>query len=163
MRALLVFSSKAGRTKSVAEAIAAGLKEKAFEVDFAPLLPVQKGKPRGEKKKAGETELQQTVFDAAPYDFVVFGSPVFGLYPKRKISRLMEAYIRQCSGIEGKNAVVFLTCFGVPGTALKKISAMLQSRGAKVIDSMIVAYLLGVSQKQLEDAKEFGKRISLLV
>ncbi|GEM_PF-1349315 len=164
---MIVFFSKAGRTKSVADAIAAGLRENGAEVDFAQLELLEKKKTKNknaqEKKRNDDVELKPVQLDVSDCDAVFFGSPVFGLMPKRKISKAMETYIRQCSGIEGKKAIVFLTCFGVPGTALKKISGMLQARNASVTDSLTVAYLLGISKKQLEQAREFGKRIAAIV
>jgi len=136
--------------------MAAGLKESGSEVELSELKVVKKKS----KPKNAEIELQPVQKELSAYDLLVIGSPVFGLSPKRKIAKAVEAYLRQCSGIEGKKVAVFLTCFGIPGTALKKISGIIQSRGAIVADSLVVAYLLSISAKQFEEAKEFGKRIA---
>lgn len=156
MKLLFVYPINAKKTMRIAESISAGFQEKGWQAEF---LPLELEKRNGKSKQPVEPELKPVSLDVSSFDVVAFGSPVFGLNPKRKVSKTIELFIKQCSGIEEKKAIVFLTCFGLAGTALKRVQGMLQVRNAKFVDSLIVTYLLGVSKKQLTEAKEFGKRL----
>jgi flavodoxin len=148
LKALIVFYSNSGRTKSIAEEIARGLAEKSVENQLLPLDKAKKSKANQKNR-----ERKENGFDIGEFDLLVVGS-------KRKISRELESFIKECKGLDGKKSVVFLTCFGVAGTSLKKITGMLNARGSTVIDSLVITYLLGISAKQLESAREFGKKIT---
>lgn len=107
-------------------------------------------------KPSKKISLISTKTDLSEFDFVFFGSTVEGMAPKRKLPDEMLVYLRECKGIEGKKAAVFLPAFGVAGTVAKKMESVLQTRNVQIIDTLILQYLLSISQKQLEQVKAFG-------
>lgn len=105
---------------------------------------------------AKKISLISTKTDLTEFDFVFFGSTVEGMAPKRKLPEEMLVYLRECKGIEGKKAAVFLPAFGVAGTVAKKMESVLQTRNVQIIDTLILQYLLSLSKAQLDQVKAFG-------
>ena len=102
--------------------------------------------------------LVATKTDLSAFDFVFFGCTVEGMAPKRKVPDEMLAYLRECRGIEGKKAAIFLPAFGVAGTVGQKIESVLQTRNVKVVDTLVLPYLISLSKEQLEQAKAFAQK-----
>jgi flavodoxin len=159
-RALVAFFSKTGRTESIAMALAKGLAQAGCIIETLKISAAQKRKNSGNKKKTlVRLGLRPEQLDLGAFDIVCIGSPVQGMAPKRKISPETEAFIKKCHGLDGKKVAVFVSCFGIPGTTIKRMAALLQTRGALVVGSLAVPYLLSISKKDLDGAEEFAKAI----
>lgn len=78
------------------------------------------------KKKA---EIEDTIFDLSSYAMVCFGTPVwaFGMAPA------LRAYLDKCTGLEGKQVILFTTCGSGSGNnkCLSEIQAVVSKKGAK--------------------------------
>ncbi|MFH0955291.1 MAG: hypothetical protein V1777_04270 [Candidatus Micrarchaeota archaeon] len=132
-----------------------------------PSLPSEKElisiKALKEKQKKGFLDLNpqekislvSTKTDLSGFDFVFFGSTIEGMSPKRKIPDEMLTYLRECKGIEGKKAALFLPAFGVAGTVAKKMESVLQTRNVTIVDTLVLPYLLNITAPQLEQIKTF--------
>lgn len=88
------------------------------------------------------------------YDLVYVGTKVTGTWGG-KFSSSLASYLRDCTGLEGKKAVVFVTpkLFGT-GKAIKRIMNLLEEKGGIVID-------FG-SLRKLSEAEDLAKKISHL-
>ena len=152
MRTLIAFYSKTGNTERTANLIADGLQKAKPEckVVFQRLLPLKKF-----KLKKTEVKLKDCLDDWNGFDLVIIGSPV------RNFSshRVVNAYLKQCKNIKGKKAALFLTCMAMPGKAIKKMSGMINAEGGEIIDYLVLSGLIGLSDKKLEKAREFGEKL----
>ncbi|MBU0635576.1 hypothetical protein KKE06_00960 [Candidatus Micrarchaeota archaeon] len=158
MRIAIVFFSRAGKTAELADTISLALgPQKAELIQINVLKQKEKKKSFGLANKH-KLKLISTQTDLSKFDLIFFGSEVEGMSPKRKLPEEIIVYLQECTGIEGKSTAVFLNCFGIPGTSLQKIQSILQTRNAKIINNKIFTYLLGLTKKQLEEAKEFAQK-----
>jgi flavodoxin len=122
MKALVVYDSAYGNTKSVAEAIAGSLDELR-----ASSVPVSEFKP--ESLAAG--------------DLLVVGSPINGWRPTPKITALLSALGN--GALTGVKAAAFDTRVRmfIHGDAAKKISHALKAGGADIIAEPMPFYVRG--------------------
>ena len=134
MRVAIVFHSLSGNTRRVAELLAERL---AGTVDtdmvevrdrhqYSTLTAYAFGAPRALRGEAAEVE--PGAIDVGAYDVVVVGSPVWAFAPTPAANGAVAAL----RGIDGKEAVVFVTSGGGPGSAAGLLGAALEARGARV-------------------------------
>lgn len=110
MNIAVVYFSQTGQTLKVAEAMAAGLREKKHTVK---VLAMQKVKPA----------------DIKNCDLLGMGSPCFeSQAPAAVLTRLSS-----WPAMNGKPAFVFATAGGAPGRVLYDLTRTLRGKGAKVI------------------------------
>ncbi|MCD4851579.1 flavodoxin domain-containing protein [Arthrobacter sp. AK01] len=129
MKALVVYDSGFGNTKSIAEAIAAGLSPLNAKV-----LPA--GQVRSDDISAG--------------DLLVVGSPINGWRPTQKT---MEALARLGSrGLSGVVAAGFDTRVKlfIHGDAAKKITKTLKEAGASIVAEPMAFYVKGTEGPLLD-------------
>ncbi|WP_091466983.1 flavodoxin family protein [Paenarthrobacter nitroguajacolicus] len=129
MKALVVYDSGFGNTKSIAEAIAAGLNSLNAKV-----LPVGQLRPE----------------DVSSGDLLVVGSPINGWRPTQKT---MEALARLGGrGLSGVVAAGFDTRVKlfIHGDAAKKITKTLKEAGASIIAKPMAFYVKGTEGPLLD-------------
>lgn len=131
MKAVVVYDSAYGNTKSVAEAIAGSL-------DGLEATPVPVGDFKPEALAAG--------------DLLVVGSPINGWRPTPKITTLLSSL--GSGSLRGVNAAAFDTRVRmfIHGDAAKKISHALKAGGADIIAEPMPFYVKG-SEGPLRDGE----------
>lgn len=131
MKAVVVYDSSYGNTKSVAEAIAGSL-------DGLDATPVAVGDFKPEALAAG--------------DLLVVGSPINGWRPTPKITTLLSSL--GSGTLSGVNAAAFDTRVRmfIHGDAAKKISHALKAGGADIIAEPMPFYVKG-SEGPLRDGE----------
>ncbi|WP_131681345.1 flavodoxin domain-containing protein [Pseudarthrobacter sp. YALA5] len=122
MKAHIVYDSAYGNTKTVAEAVAQGL------------------------KALSATAVSVAAFDPgslAADDLLVVGSPINGWRPTPRITQLLGQLAN--GKLKGINAAAFDTRirFFIHGDAAKKMTKMLKDGGAHVISSPAMFYVRG--------------------
>jgi flavorubredoxin len=146
-RIMIVYESKYGNTKLVAETIAGGLREvEGSEVVVSELKEVDRNK-------------------IPNYDAILVGSPnhVGGLTwgIKKFIGKLGKL------PLEGKSLAAFDTCLGISsGQAMKKMEKRIEERvpGSKLLTPGLSIKVKGmrgpISEGKLPKCKEFGNKIA---
>jgi len=134
MKIGIIVYSKTGHTYEAAEKLAAKLKVAGHEAVLEQILA------EGVEGKSSDMKLQYKP-ETAGYDFLVFGAPVwaFSLCP------VMKRYLAECSSLQGIKALAFVTMgFPMPflggNRAVRQMSALIESRGARVIDHSVICW-----------------------
>ena len=138
MKTLITYYSYSGNTDKIAKIFGKILEVKG-EVHLQRLKPTNEiksfiGQCRA-ARNGEKTILEQGVkFDAASYDLVLIGSPVWAFAPTPAINTFLE----NLSGLKGKRAVVLLTSGSGLGvkSCFKHIRKVLEARGASKIDEI---------------------------
>ncbi|MBN1459637.1 MAG: flavodoxin family protein [Armatimonadetes bacterium] len=147
MRALIVFDTRHGNTKQIAEAIAEGLGS-SWEVIV---------------KQAVGTDLA----DLNGIDLLVTGCPVHGWNISKPMRKLLDRL--EASGLDGGMATAFDTKFKhiLAGGAAKKLAGRLGKLGLKMVaepESFFVAGMEGPLQVgELDRARAFGEQLAARV
>jgi len=157
MKAIVIYFTSSGRTKKVAEAIAAELSN--YEVDVegitSTMTPMDIGKSK-DRILAGDLSdftYNESILDLSPYDMICIGVPVWGMRP----AFVFNAYIQKCEGLSGKSAVVFTTCRLYSASSLKKMKNEIEKKGGNVIHQKSFRAFFSMGEKK---AREFGKIIN---
>jgi len=127
--------SYTGNTLSVALKLQEALTAKGHEATIERIVPVE-SKPQVK----GKTALQNAP-DVAPYDALVFASPVYGF----ALAPVMLLYLSQISSLAGKKVACFVTMnFSMKwlggNRSVRQITAACKEKGADVLKSGIVSW-----------------------
>ncbi len=108
MKSLVVYYSYSGNTKKVAKVLVEALKAKG-EVEELELVALDESKSfLGQCSRAFKhvrANIKDVNFDLSKYDLICFGTPVWAFGP----APALNTYIDKCSGILGKNVIIFST------------------------------------------------------
>lgn len=134
MRIAIVFHSLSGNTRRVAELLAGRLADSAetelIEVrdrqQYSTLTAYTSGAPRAMRGEVAA--IDPSSIEVRDYDLVVLGSPVWALSPTPAANGAVTAL----HGVEGKEAVVFVTSGGGPSRAADTLGEALAARGVRV-------------------------------
>lgn len=111
-KALIVYFSYTGNTKIVAEVLAEYLKQE-YEVELFRLIDINQSYSFFQQSKSAfkheRAELKEINFDLASYDLICLGTPVWTFTS----TPAMNAFLDKCSGIGGKEVVLFTTSGGI--------------------------------------------------
>ena len=134
MRALIVYSEHTRKMKAVVQTSCSAIRKGGNDVDEVTV-------GRGE-----------SITSLYVYDLVYIGSPVLGFWGG-KFPEPLAAYIKSCSGLEGKRTAAFVTpkIIGTTRT-LRRIMKALEEKG-----SIVRAFR---TIKSLAQAKDFGDMFS---
>jgi len=142
MRALIVYYSLTGNTVKVAGYLGETLKKRdGAEVESRRLEVLDEVKDfAGQAIRAllhRQTKIKETIFDVTGYDMICLGSPVWALAPAPAVN----AYLSRCSGLEGKEAIIFATYGSGLGKerCLNRIERILIKKGIKGVVRFAVA------------------------
>ena len=143
MRALVLYDSYFGNTKTIAEAISIELGENVSTTAI--------------------TDFQEIAL--ANIDLLVVGSPIIGWKPSEKIAGFLEKLHKD--QLQGVKAAAFDTRVKlfIHGDAASKISAALKNAGAAIISPPHAFYVQGkegpLLNGEVERAKEWAKSIRM--
>lgn len=138
----IIVYSQTGNTLSVAERVEKVLKE------VGHTARVEKIEVEGE----GYAVKLTSAPDVAPYDTVIFATPVHGF----SISPPMKIYLSALSDLSGKKVYCFVTQqlkkdWMGGNRAIKQIREACRKKGADIINSGIVHWSDDLREKQIED------------
>ena len=159
MKVLVVYYSQTGRTKKVAEELAAMLRSQGAEVRQVRIEPAQEKDYHTNVKEARKgvvAALKPTLTNVADYDRVCLGTPVWSSSPATPIN----GYLATCSGLEGKKAACFATHGGGSArSTLETLRTKLEEKGARVIDSLGIDSTRGFSGKVRDSVRDFARNL----
>ncbi len=130
MKTVIVYYSLSGNTKYAAETIAA-----ALNADLLPLFPVKAYPDSGFKKffwggksalMGNKPKLEPYAFDAAAYERIIFGSPVWAGTFAPPLRTFIE---ENRDALSEKSLAAFFCCSGGPGKVLEKFRSFLSQDG----------------------------------
>ena len=138
MKSLVTYYSYSGNTDKIARMFDHILQAKG-EVHLQRLKPVAEIKSfMGQcaaARKGSKALLQEGIkFDAASYDMVLIGSPVWAFAPTPAVN----TFLANLTGLKGKRAVVLLTSGSGLGVkaCFKNIRKILEAKGASKIEEI---------------------------
>ena len=155
MRVLVTYYSKTGSTEKLAEALERKFREDGHSVKSVKIIPMQDLKAYQYKKNGKDLGLKDAVLDLKNFDLVVVGTPVWSYCP----TPIIVSYLRNAKNVQGKKFALFATCTALPGTTMKRMSNILTTRGAKVVDSITVRSIFELDSKKLGPAKDFAEKL----
>ena len=154
MKVLILYFSLGGRTKKVAENIAAGLSISDVSIEkfeytkkFRAFLSEQDEVMKGDLSSFNYNE---SIKDLAPYDLVFFGFPTHGSRP----ATLFNGYLKHAQNVDGKNYIVFNTCRMIPGKTLEIMQTEIEKRGGSVVNKRTFKGLFRIIMSKVEDFVE---------
>ena len=131
MKSIIVYYSYSGNTRKAADILSRYLKTKgeAAVVELKPLDEsgnfFKQGNRAFRKVRAQLTEVN---FDLSGYDLICLGTPVWAFSP----APAMNTYLDKCSGLQGKEVVLFCTTGGTGiDRCLNYMEGLLSQKGAK--------------------------------
>lgn len=140
MKVLVVYHSRTGNTKSVAEAIVKGLKKKALDVE-----------PKSVKLVKNE--------DFISAQCIGLGSPTYFRAMSSELKKVIDESIEVYGKLKGKRGFVFTTCGSKEDgeKCLNTLSEVLDCHGIKVLDRILVVGK--PTKKELERCIKFGESL----
>ncbi len=154
MKAIVIYFSISGRTKMVAEAIAAELSK--YEVDIESITytkTTQEMHKEQDQISVGDLSnftYNEKILDLSSYDLITIGVPTHGARP----ACIFNGYIQKCKNLDGKKVVVFNTCRMYSGKTLPQMKSEIEKKGGTVIHQQCFKALFKMKDKK---AREFGK------
>lgn len=132
MKSIIIYYSYSGNTRKVAEVLAEHLRQKG-EAEILELKAKDESNSFfGQCSRAfwhKRAEIEPVNFDLSGYDLICFGSPVWAFGP----APAMNTYLDKCSGVEGKDVILFTTYGSGTGNnrCLNYMQDILSKKGAK--------------------------------
>lgn len=152
MKSLIVYYSYTGNTANVAIALSNLLKEKGT-VQIISLEAQDEAKDFFSKCKRAflkkRAKINEVTFDVSNFDLVLVGSPVWAFAPAPAVT----AYLDKISGLNGKEAVAFVTYGSGLGKkrALNFINNSLKEKGAVSVKNFSVSQLKSRESKYIKE------------
>ena len=156
MRVLISFYSKTGRTKKIAEELAKTFESYKHETSLYEITPQEVLKAARYNKEGKDLVLVDPLVDVRQFDLVLVGTPVWSFCP----SPIVLSYIRQLKGTKRKNFALFSTCTALPGTTIKRMSNILSTMNANVLDSLMIRGVFEIDAERLALARKFVKKLA---
>lgn len=149
MKVLIVYESKYGNTKKVAETIGEGIKEEGIEPNVTHVKEVE----------------EETIKD---YDVIVIGSPTYVGSHAKSIKKFIKSLVNL--PLEGKSFAVFDTHLGGKGggflrNTIKKMEEQIKKTipNLKKVTSGLAVEVKGIkgpiAERELPNCKNFGKEL----
>lgn len=151
-KVLIVYHSRSGNTKAMAEAVASGVKEEGVEFTL---------------KRVNEA----TPEDMKAHEGIILGTPTYFGAPSAEIKKLIDDSVRFYGDLEGKVGAAFASC-GILGGGAE--TALMDILKAFLIHGMVVQGIVNgghygpvsigkPSASVLAECKELGRRVAKLV
>jgi len=154
MKSIVVYYSKTGNTKNVAEILGKGLECEVLPVN----LMDKKGRGTKEERNTEKEFYNNAIQKGANCDLVVIGTPTSFQRAKSMIHR----YVRD---VQADSVALFCTYDNKIGTTLTDLGDVLTERGIKVIHTMGLGMLKPGEFGQLEEPmkSDYRDRINSFV
>jgi flavodoxin len=152
MKTCIIYHSYSGITRGVAEKVGSACTGDLIEVKpqekYTTLTAYTLGCLRA---RNGECDpIDPGTIDVSAYDIVVIGTPVWAW----KATPAVNAAIAALKGCEGKKAIIFATCGGMPGETLPILKRALEAKGATVLGDFVF------TKKDIGNAKKENELIA---
>ncbi len=159
MKILIVFFSMSGRTRRVAQAIAAALRTAEVQIEEIKYNGTSATKLVKEqavvmKGNLSHFTFKQEILDLAPYDRVFFGTPTYGGAP----APTFQGFLENCKNVTGKEWVLFATCRFMGGKNLSTMRGAIEQKGGKVVAQQMFK---GFFKINLQKAQAFGQSLNM--
>ena len=153
MKIGIVYYSRTGNTKKVAQILEEKFKKEKVEVDLIEIEHVKRPgflKAGRASMKQQELPIKNTDFDMKKYDFILTGSPTWGGRP----SPFITTFVNKAENIKGKNVAIFGTGMS-PINDREKFKEIiknnLEGKGAKTNDNFLA---LMMKKGQITDGEQ---------
>lgn len=160
MKTIVVYYSKTGNTKTIAETIS-----QEIEATLIPLNISKKGRKTKEEKEIEKQYLDQALTESKKADLVFIGTPTEFRRPHPKIMEFIDR-------LEARRVAVFCTYYGMLGATFYDLEARLLQKNIKVTDKLnilvgtekykfnrdISQYKELIRPEHLQTAKDFALR-----
>ncbi len=158
MKNLIVFFSMGGRTRRVAQAIAAELRNAEVQLEEIKYNGGSATKLVKEQAAVVKGDLSHFTFtheilDLAPYDRVFFGTPTYGGAPAPTFTGFLE----NCKNVTGKDWVLFATCRFMGAKVFSIMRGVIEQKGGKVVAQQMFK---GFFKINLQKAQAFGQSLN---
>ncbi len=158
MKILIVFLSMGGRTRRVAQAIAAELRAADVTVEEikyngTSAMKLVRNQEAVVKGDLSQFTFNRDVLDLAPYDRVFFGTPTWGGRP----TPAFQGFLANCKTVAGKEWVVFATCRLVGGKIFDIMRGAIERAGGKVVSQQMFKGFFKIGS---EKARIFGQTLN---
>ena len=149
MKSVIVYYSYSGNTKKVARVLVEALRKKGEVEELEIVALDEPGSFLGQCGRAfrhKKARIQDVNFDLSKYDLICFGTPVWAFGP----APALNAYLNKCSGISGKDIILFSTYGSGAGRerCLDYMQKILSGKGATSFKRFSI-------QQSKVDKKEF--------
>ncbi len=156
MRVLIAYYSKTGNTEAAAMAMEKVLKSAGNKVTLLKVKPKKELKAGQYDKNGKNLPLASKQTDLKEFDLVLAGTPVWNFSP----SPIISAYLREAKNAKNKKFALFATCTAMSGSTILKMSNILTTRGAKIVDSLTVKSIFALDKEKLKEFEKFAKELS---
>ncbi len=109
-----------------------------------------------EFRKKKRLELAPATLDMKPFDLIVVGTPVRRISGTFSPAPEITTYLRDLKQTKGKKFLLFSTCILTPGSSIKKMSNILTTKGAKIINTITVKSIFELDDKKLRPVKDLA-------
>ena len=153
MKTLIAVYAKTEFPKNIALAIQEVFQAHGWDSEIQEIVPVKKLKEY-EYSKLESIDLKNSNLNIREYDLIVLGSEIWSFEP----SKVLLTYIKKLQNSKNKNFAVYVTCI-LPGTSLKKISNVLTTQSAKVLETASFRSFFANDKAKLKEAKQFAEKL----
>ena len=159
MKIGILFYSKSGNTKQIADRIKQQAEKKKHDVDLVEVNPEEEPgffKASFSAIRQKPLPIQNDTFDVSSYDLLFIGCPIWVGKP----APLIKTMIQKTTGFNNTKASVFITCGGgeKPGSkAVDLIKSDLQEKQAMVLDETLIVHMdrKGKIRKEIPSVEDF--------
>ena len=159
MKIGILFYSKSGNTKQIADRIKQQAEKKKLDVDLVEVNPEEEPgffKASFSAIRQKPLPIQNDTFDVSSYDLLFIGCPIWVGKP----APLIKTMIQKTTGFNNTKASVFITCGGgeKPGSkAVEIIKSDLQEKQAMVLDETLIVHMdrKGKIRKEIPSVEDF--------
>jgi flavodoxin len=163
MKAIVVYYSKTGNTKTIAETIS-----QEIGATLIPLNLIKKGRKTKEEKEIENQYFNQAITESRQADIVFIGTPTEFRKPHPKIMEFIDRF-------EAKRVVIYCTYYGMLGATIYDLEARLLQKDIKVVDKLNISvgtekykfnqdirqYKEKITPEHLQTAKDFALSVIL--
>lgn len=155
----IIYYSKSGNTKQIAEQIKHQAEEKDHTVDVVEVIPEKQPgflKAGHSAIRQKDLPIQNDSVDASSWDVVFVGSPIWAGKP----APLIKTMIQKTTGFNNTKVSVFISCGGgeKPGSkAVDLIKSYLHEKQAIVLDETLIVHMnrKGEIRKEIPSVEDF--------
>jgi flavodoxin len=159
MKIGILFYSKSGNTKQIADRIKQQAEKKKYDVDLVEVNPEEEPgffKASFSAIRQKPLPIQNDTFNVSSYDLLFIGCPIWVGKP----APLIKTMIQKTTGFNNTKASVFITCGGgeKPGSkAIELIKSDLQEKQAMVLDETLIVHMdrKGKIRKEIPSVEDF--------